>query len=457
MKYRHDVIEGDQNTPISIYSNLTGNRKFLLESSLKHEDNGRFSFIGANPFYEFIAYGNQITETDLINEQSTTTRQDPLIALNALIDEQVTLDIEIPFFAGGVGYLAYDLGKQFESIGINQHDDANMPDVHLMFYEKVVVYDHLLQNIHCFIFDRWITGESIDFETEANRLLHDIQSGQPEDETAFTLGEFQSNFSQAKYKQYVDLIKERIKAGDVFQTVLSQRLTATCSGDAFQFYRQLRKQNPSPYMYYIDFVDYQIIGASPESLVKAQDRTVSTNPIAGTRKRGQNPDEDQALADELLADEKEIAEHQMLVDLGRHDIGRIAKPGTITLTKYMVIERYRFVMHIVSEVSGQMNPDISSLEALKATLPAGTVSGAPKIRAMQLLNDLEPTKRGAYSGAVGYLNINGNLDFALAIRTMIIKDGLAHVQAGAGVVHDSDPESEYQETLNKAKALMEVL
>ncbi|GAA0451733.1 anthranilate synthase component I [Alkalibacillus silvisoli] len=454
--YRYKTLEADHYTPISIYLALEGQRKFLLESSLKHEETGRYSFIGVDPYYEFIANGNTAKGINLLTNKTKTFTNDPIEALKSLIVHDVTLPFDIPFLAGGVGYIAYDIAKQFENIGIEKHDDLNMPDIHLMFYEKVIVYDHLLQVVHCIAFDRWLTNESLDLDLELNYLIRQIEDQKSPDLSTFHLSSFQSNFSKEQYENKVNTIKKRITEGEVFQVVLSQRLTAQYEGNPFSYYRQLRKNNPSPYMYYIDFQEYCILGTSPESLVKVNDGQVTTNPIAGTRKRGQTKAEDQLLEKELISDEKEIAEHQMLVDLGRNDIGRVAQPGTIHLNKYMAVERYRYVMHIVSEVTGQIDDKLSPLDALKACIPAGTVSGAPKIRAMQIINQLEPNKRGAYSGAVGYLSINGNLDFALAIRTMVLKDGKAHVQAGAGVVYDSDPESEYEETLNKAKALLEV-
>ncbi|MGP4071621.1 anthranilate synthase component I [Piscibacillus sp. B03] len=436
MSYR--VIEGDTLTPISIFLKLNGQKKFLLESSLKHEKTGRYSIVGSDPFYE-------------INDEQLSIDD-----IESYLMTELELPIDIPFPAGGVGYVAYDAVRQFESIGGPLQDPLNMPDIHLMFYEKVVVYDHLFQKIYLVAMDRWITGEDLDLTKTLDELEQQVTQGDEQDLEKFHLSPFQSNIDQAQYEKTVSQIKERILEGDIFQAVLSQRLSANYRGDPFSFYRKLRKTNPSPYMFYVDFEDYVVLGASPESLIKVQGRSVTTNPIAGTRKRGATANEDHELEKELLNDEKEIAEHNMLVDLGRNDLGRICQPGTIELTKYMVIERYRYVMHIVSEVSGQLASDQTSLQALKACLPAGTVSGAPKIKAMQILNQLENVKRGVYSGAVGYISVNGNLDFALAIRTMVIKDKQAHVQAGAGVVHDSIPSNEFEETLNKARALLEV-
>jgi anthranilate synthase component I len=267
---------------------------------------------------------------------------------------------------------------------------------------------------------------------------------------------FEAQTSEQEFIEKVKSAKEYIRNGDIFQVVLSQRLNASFTGDSFSFYRKLRQTNPSPYMFFIDFEEYVVLGASPESLVKVQGRRITTNPIAGTRKRGATEDEDFQLENELASDEKEIAEHRMLVDLGRNDLGKVCETGSIKLTKYMLVERYKYVMHLVSEVKGLLKEEITPLEALVSCLPAGTVSGAPKIRAMQIINELEVKKRGVYSGAIGYIGVNGNLDFALAIRTLVLKDKTAYVQAGAGIVYDSDPTSEYEETMNKAKSLLEV-
>ncbi|WP_346023693.1 anthranilate synthase component I family protein [Alkalibacterium indicireducens] len=267
---------------------------------------------------------------------------------------------------------------------------------------------------------------------------------------------FTASVDKDEFMRRVVKAKQYIVDGDIFQVVLSQRMQAEFDVDAFTFYRKLRVANPSPYMFYVDFDQYTVLGASPESLIKVTGRQIVTNPIAGTRPRGKTEEEDQAYAADLLSDEKEQAEHKMLVDLSRNDLGRVSEIGSISLDTFMTVERFQHVMHIVSEVSGTLAEGLSGLDALITTLPAGTVSGAPKIRAMQIVNELEDYQRGVYSGSVGYINVNGDLDLALAIRTMVVKDKKAYVQAGAGIVYDSDPESEYQETLNKAKSLLEV-
>jgi anthranilate synthase component 1 len=284
----------------------------------------------------------------------------------------------------------------------------------------------------------------------------EIQNGNSKMESnEAALTDFKAFTSKEDFVDKVKKAKQYIEEGDIFQVVLSQRLKAEMTGDPFSFYRKLRVQNPSPYMYYLDFEDYAVAGASPESLIKATGDKVITNPIAGTRPRGKTEAEDLQLEKSLKEDEKELAEHRMLLDLGRNDLGRVCEFGSITIEKNMVIERYKHVMHLVSEVGGKLKKPNSAIDALIACLPAGTVSGAPKIRAMEIINELEKVKRGIYSGAVGYFSGNGNMDFALAIRTMVIKDGNAYIQAGAGIVHDSVPEKEYEETLHKLKAFLE--
>lgn len=444
-------LNGDMFTPISLFQTISGKKKFLLESSLKNEETGRYSFVGSDPFMECRANG-----TDVIVEDGQGKRYvsgDPISIIDGLMPRVESVKSRFPFMGGGIGYLGYDVIRQMEQIGIIPHDQLQMPDIHLMFYEKVIVFDHVEQKV-------FIVVTSEDAEDLDNRI-RDVESEMrmihldPRKEKIEKLF-FQAQLSKEEFMVKVERAKESILKGDVFQVVLSQRLQARFDGDAFSFYRSLRKSNPSPYMFFIDFEEYVVLGASPESLIRVKGTEVTTNPIAGTRKRGETVEEDRRLETELLGDEKEIAEHRMLVDLGRNDLGRICDPGSIRLSKYMLVERYKYVMHIVSEVKGRLKEGISPLQALAACLPAGTVSGAPKIRAMQIINELEPVKRGVYSGAVGYMSFTGDLDFALAIRTMVVKDQLAFVQAGAGIVYDSDPASEFEETMNKAKSLLEV-
>ncbi|WP_227395369.1 anthranilate synthase component I [Jeotgalibacillus aurantiacus] len=452
-------IDGDSLTPISIFQTIKGNKKCLLESSLKYEESGRYSFIAANPFMELKGSGSETEMKDYQSNEVKIEKVKPLEKLKEVINsykELVPDTFLLP--GGGIGYIGYDTISAYEEIGFTPEDELKMPDIHLMFYETIVMYDHKRHEVTLFTFDpaQKASPEELNLRLdELEKQLFDYSAITPQSDLTGVL-QYESNIEKEKFKENVEKAKEYIRNGDIFQIVLSQRLTAPFTGSPLTFYRHLRKENPSPYMFYIDFEDYLILGASPESLIKVKGNDVTTNPIAGTRKRGKTPEEDQALAEELLNDIKEQAEHKMLVDLGRNDLGRVCEIGSITLPKYMVIEKYQFVMHIVSEVKGTLLKGISPLEALIATLPAGTVSGAPKIRAMQLINEMETVKRGVYAGAAGYISFDGNLDFALAIRTMVIKDQKAYVQAGAGIVYDSDPESEYQETINKAKSLLEV-
>jgi anthranilate synthase component 1 len=450
-------IEGDLLTPVAVFKKLDGKKKFLLESSFKHEERGRYSFLGMNPYMEFIAENGKITVRDLIANETEQSVGDPFKKLESYFPKQGYANMPFPFIGGAVGYIGYDSIRYVENIGDVPRDSIQMPDMHLMFYENIIVFDHLLQKVYIVAMSLSYEKKLEELEKEVHQLekMLDRHVSESSIESNVKVS-FTSNVSKEDYCRMVERGKDFIRKGDIFQVVLSQRLEAPYKGNPFDLYRKLRKTNPSPYMYYMDFSDYIVMGISPESLIKVTGRKMMTNPIAGTRPRGATDEEDKRLEKELLADEKELAEHRMLVDLGRNDIGKVAEIGSVRVTKDQVVERYKHVMHIVSEVTGTLKKEVHSLEALKACLPAGTVSGAPKIRAMQIINELEPEKRGLYSGAIGYLSASGDLDFAIAIRTMIVKDQKAFVQAGAGIVYDSVPEKEYEETLNKAKALLEV-
>ncbi|KZR57963.1 anthranilate synthase component I [Pseudobacillus badius] len=457
MAYKLKEMEGDMLTPIMLYHQMKGEKKFLLESSYKHEQSGRYSFLGTNPAAEYKAVGEKI---ERINHRTGARQKFSGHSLRQLREMLADRDMDeqpFPFFGGGIGYIGYDVIFLDERIGEPLKDELHMPDVHFMFYDTFMVYDHLLQKVTLVAVD--LFGDRTEKELEAALLnlencvnkAGQPQSGEPPEQLSFT-----GNVNREQFSQMVEAAKQHIVRGDIFQVVLSQRLKARFSGNSFSLYRRLRTSNPSPYMFYIDFNDYVVLGASPESLIRISGREVTANPIAGTRPRGTGEGEDAALERELLNDEKETAEHRMLVDLSRNDLGRVCTVGSVRVSKYQKIEKYKHVMHIVSEVTGELRKEVHPLEALSACLPAGTVSGAPKIRAMQIINELESTKRGLYAGAVGYLSANGDLDFALAIRTMIVKDNQAYVQAGAGIVYDSVPEKEYEETMHKAKALLEV-
>ncbi|HZG73343.1 MAG TPA: anthranilate synthase component I, partial [Chondromyces sp.] len=443
-------------TPIILYHRLPGEKKFLLESSSKHEVSGRYSFIGSNPYMEFKAEGIKVESTNMVTGEKEIIEEHPIKALQQLFPKREAGQLPFPFFGGAVGYIGYDLMFLDEKIGEPLEDQLEMPDIHFMMYDRFLVYDHLQQKVKLVAVD--FRGERT--EEELERELHNLENAITAERPGASLTDvslsFKGTVDKKEFCEMVETAKEHIIRGDIFQVVLSQRLQSAFTEDPFSLYRRLRTSNPSPYLFYLDFLDYQVIGASPESLIRVNGHTVMTNPIAGTRPRGKTELEDRQLERELLEDEKEIAEHRMLVDLGRNDLGRVCEIGTVELEKYQKIEKYKHVMHIVSEVIGKLRPEIHALEALAACLPAGTVSGAPKIRAMQIINTLEKQKRGLYSGAVGYISANGDIDFALAIRTMIVKDGTAYVQAGAGIVYDSVPEKEYEETMHKAKALLEV-
>lgn len=444
-------LSGDTLTPISIYMKLQGSRKFIFESSLKHEKSGRYSFIGTNPVLELTGRNDQCELS--FSGQVISKKQKPIEALRELlpmIDEQS----DLPFCGGAVGFAGYDAIRQYEKIGKTGADELNLPDVHFMVYEEVVVFDHLEQKIYLVGYPIISGQEKVRASLE--KLTNDIQQidGCFQQSEA-KLSHFTPSMKKEEYEDIVKKAKRYIEQGDIFQVVLSQRFTADFKGDPFSFYRELRISNPSPYLYYLDYGSYSVAGASPESLVKVSGNKVLTNPIAGTRPRGKTDQEDVELEADLLADEKELAEHRMLLDLGRNDIGRVAHFGSVKIEKNMLVERFKHVMHIVSEVSGTLKEPYTAFDALIACLPAGTVSGAPKVRAMEIINELETLKRGLYSGAVGYFSVTGSMDFALAIRTVIIKGDKAYIQAGAGIVHDSIPEKEYEETIHKLKAFME--
>ena len=447
-------LEGDTLTPISIFQKITGKKKFLLESSLKTEHSGRYSFIGADPILELKGMGNiNIISRSNGNETITGNTIDVLKGLIPNFDQYTG---NIPFIGGGVGYVGYDVIRQYENIGDTPIDELDMPDIHLMFYEQVIIYDHVEQKV-CLAATpilKETTTEDLRREIEKRKMELQIETTTEKPEKAI-LSSFQATTSKEEYIRNVQTAKEYISNGDIFQVVLSQRMKATISGDPFSLYRKLRITNPSPYMYFLDFDDYIVTGSSPESLVKANKSEVTTNPIAGTRPRGKSAEEDHEFEMGLLKDEKELAEHKMLVDLGRNDLGKICKFGSVKVHKYIEVEKYKHVMHLVSEVSGELAKDKTAADALISCLPAGTVSGAPKIRAMEIINELEPVKRGVYSGAVGYFSATGTMDFALAIRTMVIKDNSAYIQAGAGIVYDSVPEREYEETIQKLKTFLE--
>lgn len=446
-------LNGDILTPITVFLRLEGKKKFLLESSLKHNEQGRYSFIGVNPIMEIIGEGDQAS---IVSKNGKTVKKEtgfPLQILQRTVPK-IELDVPFPFYGGAVGYVGYDAIRQYNKIGEELEDKIGMPDIHFMVYEDVIVFDHLAQSIYILAINLDGSRTIEQLEERIIQLEEQIFHGHTDE----TLGECQIDFEpQMEKEEFIRRIEEAkgyILKGEVEQVVLSQRMSGEVKANPFHFYRVLRNSNPSPYMFFVDFKEYVVLGSSPESFIKSNGNKVQTNPIAGTRRRGHTEEEDRALAEELITDEKELSEHRMLIDLSREDMEKVCVPGSFDIRSYMQIEYYRHVMHIVSEVEGILTEGCSGLDALISLLPAGTVSGSPKVRAMQIINELEDVKRGVYSGALGYVNANGDVDFALAIRSLVIKEGRAHLQAGAGIVHDSVPRLEYKETMNKARGLL---
>ncbi len=441
-------IMADMETPVSAYLKIArGDHSFLLESVEGGERLARYSFIG--------------TEPSIVLETGEGNKIDPLLLIEKVFRQFQPVPVRgLPRFHGGmVGYLGYEVAGYFEELPSPEGDSLGLPESVLMLADTLLVFDHLTHKIkivaHAHLdgnIDEAYRAATDKIDRLEERLRQPLRAENPPAATdGFPVS---SNLSRTEFEANVTRAKDYIYAGDIIQAVLSQRLARRTEASPFAIYRALRSVNPSPYMYFLHLGDTHIVGASPELLVRVEDGVVSNHPIAGTRPRGQDPDKDARLAEELLNDEKERAEHLMLVDLGRNDIGRISEPGTVEVTQFMDIERYSHVMHLVSHVQGKLRAGLTQFDALRACFPAGTVSGAPKIRAMEIIAELEPDKRGPYAGAVGYFDFSGNLDTAITIRTIVIKNGVAYVQAGGGIVADSVPENEYQETLNKAQALL---
>lgn len=461
-------VLADGETPLGIYKKLAKNKPgtFLLESAEHGGAWSRYSFIG-------VRSKTTLTERDGVAEWLGTPPagvprdMDPLQALKQSVAHLKTPVVAgLPPLTGGlVGYMGYDAVRRLETLPNLAKDDLNLPEIAFMLTSDLAVMDHsngtvtLIANaINWDGTDNRIDEAYAESVERLDRMYQDLQSALPGDVSEipdFTKPDFDSNISQDEFHAKVEFAKEEIRAGEAFQIVISQRFKTQVSADALDVYRALRLSNPSPYMYLFRFESgFDVVGSSPEALVKVTGREVMVHPIAGTRKRSASLEEDVRLGEELLADPKERAEHLMLVDLGRNDVGRVCTPGTVEVIDFMHIERYSHVMHIVSTVVGELAESAAPIDALFSVFPAGTLSGAPKPRAMEIIERLEPTRRGLYGGAIGYFDFTGNIDTCIAIRTALIKDGSAYVQAGAGVVADSDPESEYQETLNKAAAVL---
>ena len=449
-------INADLDTPVSAYLKVARPPySFLLESVEGGEHMARYSFIGTEP--------DTVIKT---GRGQALGKIDPLEPIEKELSKFKLIDVPNMqrFNGGAVGYLSYESVNYFEELPTPDSDVLDVPESVFMLTKTYMVFDHIGHKISV-VSHAHLDGDVEQAYSDATGRIDEIirrlqmplsipmaSHGAPNQRLAT-----ESNMTPEEFYDMVDQVKEYIVAGDVIQTVVSQRLSRPTTAEPFQIYRSLRAINPSPYMYFLELDGFQIVGASPEMLVQVENGMVSTNPIAGTRPRGSDKSEDDANEHELRTDEKERAEHIMLVDLGRNDIGRVSEPGTVSVNQLMDVERYSHVMHLVSRVSGKLRKGFTNFDALRACFPAGTVSGAPKIRAMEIIAELEPDKRGPYAGAVGYFDFTGNMDTAIDIRTLVIKDGIAHAQAGGGIVYDSTPDFEYRETLHKASALMRAI
>jgi anthranilate synthase component I len=442
----------DCETPVSAFLKLRGaGPAFLLESAEQGQSVGRWSFIGYKPRKVLrwsLADGGD--PYAIAAEEVANHAQAPLPGLP-------------PFAGGAVGYFGYDCVRTVEPLGEPNPDPVGLPDMALMLSDAIVAFDHL-KHTTTVLANVWVEDDLEAAYARAVALIGEVRErlAGPLPEPAPPAQEreepaFESNMPREAFEAMVERIVEYVHAGDAFQVVPSQRWTAESPVEPFSIYRGLRAINPSPYMYFLDFEDFQIVGASPEPLLTVTGSRVSTRPIAGTRPRGATPEDDARIAGELLADEKERSEHVMLVDLGRNDLGRVCEFGSVEVESFMGVELYSHVMHIVSNVAGRLRPEIGPMEALRSVLPAGTLSGAPKVRAMQIIDELEPIKRGAYGGAVGYLSYTGDLDTCICIRTVVTKDGLAHVQAGGGTVADARPDYEFEESKSKARGVVRAI
>ncbi|MCF6157814.1 MAG: anthranilate synthase component I [wastewater metagenome] len=459
----------DTLTPVSAFQKIADSEHaFLLESATGGEKIARYSLLGSHPFMEFTAFGNRVEIKRGVSHGKILYAADPLEVLHNELNAFTPVQVNgLPtFFSCVVGYIGYDSIRFFERLPQIPHDDLALPDIHVLFYDSTIIFDHVTKTITVVCAAK-IIGDSLEnvyldslqridriiekLRTPVMSLSDDITPGE-ENDISFT-----SNFQKTNFLQAVDRCKEYICAGDIFQVVISQRLQTKTHADPFNIYRVLRIINPSPYMFYLKMGDLKLIGSSPEVMVKVENRKITVRPIAGTRKRGKDVEEDALFEKELIADPKERAEHIMLLDLGRNDVGRVSQYGSVRIDEKMIIERYSHVMHITSSVCGELQNDKNAFDSLRACLPAGTLSGAPKIRAMEIIDEIEPTKRGPYGGAVGYFDFFGNINTCITIRTVILKGNNAYIQAGAGIVADSIPEREYEETLSKAKGLLKAI
>lgn len=460
-------VMADLLTPVAAYLKIErlSPHSFLLESVEGGEKVARYSFLGFAPEYIVRRRAGKVTIETATGKEETDAPMLQVLRRLSGRNIPVRLPDLPPFVCGAVGYMSYDAVRWFEKIPDNNSDDLGMDDAVMMFFSRLLVFDHVRHQIHL-IANVFTEGKTEGLESEYHRAVDDIEAMAarledpieplPRRKTSEDIP-LSSNMTKQQFEQMVIQAKEYITAGDIFQVVLSQRFEIGLSAHPFEVYRALRVVNPSPYMFYLKLSDCFIFGASPEMLVRATGRRLEYRPIAGTRRRGATETEDLLLGEEMRADEKEVAEHVMLVDLGRNDLGRVADYGSVEVTELMIVERYSHVMHLVSGIKARLRAGKDRFDALAACFPAGTVTGAPKVRAMEIIEELEPTRRGVYAGAVMYLDHSGNLDSCIAIRTIFAKDGRAYIQAGAGIVADSIPESEYVETVNKARAMLQAI
>ena len=474
-------LVSDSLTPVSAFHKLDAGRcSCLFESVIGGEKVGRYSLLATDPYLEIEAYGSRVT----INSQSGVAASgapilktksfesdNPLEELRRRVEavREARLPELPPFVSGAVGYAGYDTVRYTEHLPNAPHDDRNVPDLAFAFYDTSVVFDNVTKTITVVAMAN-LQKEGTDLRkaydaacARVDKMVEILAEPRPQlplvdiwtkDEVELP---YSSNFTKEEFEECVDKCVEYIRAGDIFQVVFSQRLEVPIKTHPFEVYRSLRVVNPSPFMFYIRTPSVTLVGSSPEVMVRVVDGEVTVRPLAGTRRRGKDNEEDARLAEELLADPKERAEHVMLVDLGRNDVGRVAQFNSVQLSDIMTVERYSHVMHITSNVTGKLKPEMTAFDALAACLPAGTVSGAPKVRAMEIIDELEPHRRGPYAGAVGYVDFNGNMDTCIALRTIVIQDDRAYVQAGAGIVADSVPENEWNETLNKARGVLKAI
>lgn len=487
-------VLADMETPVSAFKKIdSGDYAFLLESVEGGEKWARYSFLGSRPSMIFRSKGRAVEIIKEGKSETVTVKTDPLDILKDLIARYKPVPIEgLPrFFGGAVGYITYDMVRFFEKLPDLNIDDLNLPDSIFIFTDQLLIFDNVAHTIKV-VYNAYVDENAseeeleqiyryavdmVDFQilllklkasqngtTKVEELLraylprpyrNPSQQKKPlKSVTSLTLS---SNFRKEEFENAVKKAIEYVEAGDIIQVVLSQRLQTSLSADPFDVYRALRTINPSPYMFYLKLKDLWLAGSSPEVLVRLENERIEVRPIAGTRRRGRDDEEDKKLMEDLLADPKERAEHVMLVDLGRNDVGRVSEPGTVEVNELMVIEKYSHVMHIVSNVRGILKKGCDAFDVFRSCFPAGTVSGAPKIRAMEIIEELEHTRRGPYAGAVGYFSFSGNMDTCITIRTIVMKDHIAYIQAGAGIVADSIPEKEYEETMNKARAMMKAI